>query len=325
MERPGGEEGWTLERLRDAIAPPSGLRTCRGHALSGLLAATIDAVGPGPFGPQARTPSFLRALEAVLDELALGSVSSNALAEAAERLGTTGARLAHLARLADDAIARLTRAGVELTASRWVAASSVLTGGWPADLAFRQLDLTVAPPFPPAVVGFLAALARAASSTGRTLVLRVPLTGDAGIDAALEPVLQAFEAGPDLPGVELLPELAEGPLSEPVRRLTAAPPGSLSTDALEAVVAPGARREAAALVDALRRALDAGASVHRCALVVTGRRGRPGARAGPPGRRHPRGPSPSRPARDDLRRDAWDSSGPGSPPAAHPPRTSPGS
>ena len=268
MERPGGEEGWTLEQLRDAIVPPSGLRTCRGPALYGLLAATIDAVGLGPFGPQARTPSFLRAFEVVLDELALGSVSSATLAEAAERLGTAGARLTHLARLADDATGRMARAGVELAASRWVAASSVLTHGWPADLAFRQLELTVAPPFPPAVVGFLAALARVASSTGRTLALRVPLTGDAGIDAALEPLLQAFEAGPDLPGIELLPELAEGPLSEPVRRLTAAPQGSLSTDALEAVVAPGARREAAALVDALRRALEAGASFDRCAFAV---------------------------------------------------------
>ena len=268
MERPGADGGWTLERLRDAIVRPSGLRTCRGPALHGLLAATVDAVGPGPFGPHARTPPFLHALEAALDELALGTVSATTLAEAADRLGPAGARLAHLARLVGEATARLARSGIELDASRWVAASTVLTQGCPVDLHLTHLELDATPPFPPAVVGFLAALARAISSTGRTLALRVPLTGDAGIDAALEPLLQAFEAGPDLPGIEVLPELTEGPLSEHVRRLTAAAPGSLPTDALAAIVAPGARREAAALVDALRRALDAGAALDRCALAV---------------------------------------------------------
>src|SRR5262245_59602923 len=268
MERLGTDEGWTLERLRDAVVPQSGLRTCCGPALHGLLAAAVDAVGAGPFGAQARSPSFPGAFEALLEELALGSVSAPTLAEAAERLGSAGARLSHLARLIDDATARMARARVELAASRWVAASGVLAHGWPASLQLRRIELTAAPPFPPGVVGFLAALARAASSTARTLAVRVPLTGDAGVDAALEPLLQAFEAGPDLPGVELLPELAEGPLSEPVRRLGAAAPGSLPTQALEAVVAPGARREAAALVDALRRALEAGASVARCAFAL---------------------------------------------------------
>ncbi|HEY1417335.1 MAG TPA: PD-(D/E)XK nuclease family protein [Myxococcaceae bacterium] len=269
MERLGDEDGWTLERLRDAVVPPSGLRTCSGPALHGLLAAAVDVVGPGPFGPQGRTPSFLRALEALLDELALGSVSAATLAEAAERLGSAGGRLAHLSRIVADATGRLATAGVELASSRWVAASSVLAHGWPAHLGFTELGLTVAPPFPPGVVAFLASLARAASSTERTLSLHVPLTGDSGLDAALEPLLKAFEAGPDLPGVELLPELLDGPLAEPVRRLATAAPGSLECPALEGVVAPGTRREAAALVDALRRALDAGAALERSAIGVS--------------------------------------------------------
>ncbi|HEY1907180.1 MAG TPA: hypothetical protein VGG91_14125, partial [Myxococcaceae bacterium] len=268
MERLGDEDGWTLERLRDAVVPPSGLRTCSGPALHGLLAAAVDAIGPGPIGARARTPSFLRALEALLDELALGSVSASTLAEAAERLGSAGGRLAHLARIVANATGRLATAGVELASSRWVTASSVLAHGWPTQLGFTELGLTVAPPFPPGVVGFLAALARAASSTGRTLRLHVPLSGDAGLDAALEPLLKAFEAGPDLPGVELLPELPDGPLAEPVRRLATAAPGSVECRALEAVVAPGTRREAAALVDALRRALEAGAAPGRSVLVV---------------------------------------------------------
>ena len=266
MERLGDDGGWTPERLRDAVLPPWGLRTCSGPALHGLLSAAVEGVGPGPFGAQAASPSFLRGLEATLGELALGSVSAATLGEAAERLGIAGARLAHLARLIHAASERMTRAGVELEASRWVSASGVLTRGWPPHLALRRVELTVTPPFPPGVVGFLAALARAASSAERTLVLHVPLTGDAGLDAALEPLLQAFESGEDLPGVELLPELADGPLSEAVRRLAAA--GSLPTEAFAAVVAPGARREAAALVDALRRALDAGASLDRCAFAV---------------------------------------------------------
>src|SRR5262249_59472421 len=86
MERLGTDEGCTLERLRDAVVPQSGLRTCSGPALHGLLAAAVDAVGAGPFGAQARSPSFLGAFEALLEELALGSVSAPTLAEAAERL-----------------------------------------------------------------------------------------------------------------------------------------------------------------------------------------------------------------------------------------------
>src|SRR5262249_22454706 len=268
MERPGNDEGWTLERLRDALVPPSGLRTCSGPALHGLLAAAVETVGAGPFGAPIRSPTFLFAFESALEELALGSVSAATLAEAAERLGAAGVRLPHLARLVDAATGRMGRARVELVASRWVAASSVLAHAWPASLPFRHLELSATPPFPPAVVGFLAALARAASSTGRSLALHVPLTGDPGLDAAVEPLLQAFEAGPDLPGVELLPELAEAPLAEAVRGLAQAAPGPLPAQALEALVAPGARREAAALVDALRRALDAGASLDRCAFAL---------------------------------------------------------
>jgi len=270
MERLGDHDGWTLERLRDAVVPPSRLRTCSGPALHGLLAAAVQTVGAGPFGSQARSPSFLQALEGVLEELAHGSVSASTLEEAAARLGNGGARLAHLARLIDSATTHLARAGVELSASRWVAACSVLARGWPTHLPLQRVELTVAPPLAPGMVGFLSALARAASSSGRALAVRVPLTGDALTDAALEPVLQAFEAGPDLPGVEVSPELAEGRLSEHVRRLAVAAPGSLPTDALEAVVASGPRREAAALVDALRRALDAGASLDRCAFATLG-------------------------------------------------------
>ncbi len=268
MEALGHEEGWTPERLRDAVVPPSGLRTCSGAALQGLLLAAVDSVGPGPFGAVARSPAFLRGLEALLDELALGGVSAATLAEAAERMGPPGARLAHLAQVVEACGARMATARVELASARWAAASGLLARGWPSELGVDPLTLMLTPPFAPGVVGFLASLARAASDSGRTLALRVPLAGDAGLDAALEPLLQAFEAGPDLPGVELLPELPEGPLSGPVRHMAVAAPGSVATDALQAVVAPGARREAAALVDALRRAIEAGAPPDRCALAV---------------------------------------------------------
>lgn len=268
MDGQGEAEGWTLERLRDAVVPPSGLRVCSGAALQGLLAAAVDSAGPGPFGAIARSPGFLRGLEALLDELALGSVSPTTLAEAAERMGAPGARLAHLARLVEVATERLAAAGVELASGRWLAASTALARGWPASLAVARLEVTATPPFPPGVVGFLGALARSASASERTLVLHVPLAGDAGLDAAVEPLLQAFEAGPDLPGLEVLPELPDGALSEAVRRLGVATPGSAPTALFEAVVVPGARREAAALVDALRRAVEAGAAVERCALAV---------------------------------------------------------
>ena len=263
-----GEESWTLERLRDAVVGPSGLRACAGAALHGMLASAVEAVGSGPFGGVARTPGFLRGLEALLDELALGNVSAGTLAEAAERMGTPGARLAHLAKLVEVSTERLAAARAELPSTRWVTGSAALARGWPDQLPAGHLDVTATPPFPPGVVGFLAAVAHAASRAGRTLAVHVPLAGDAALDAAVEPVLQAFEAGPDLPGVEVLPELAEGALSEAVRRLAGAVPGSAPTSALEAVVSPGARREAAALVDAVRRAVEDGAPVERCALAV---------------------------------------------------------
>ncbi len=131
------EESWTLERLRDAVVPPSGLRACGGAALHGMLASAVEAVGSGPFGGIARTPGFLRGLEALLDELALGSVSAGTLAEAAERMGTPGARLAHLAKLVEVSTERIAAARVELPSTRWVTGSAALARGWP-DAAPRR-------------------------------------------------------------------------------------------------------------------------------------------------------------------------------------------
>ena len=268
MEGRGDIGGWTLERLCDALVPPSGARTTSGPTLLEILGAAIDVVGPGPFGPVARTPAFLRSLERLLDALALGSVSAPTLTEAAARLGPRGARLQHLARWLEAVEERMASAHLDLESARWVAASIALSRGWPATLPGGPLALTLAPPFPPGVVSFVSALARAASAAGQALTLHVPLTGDASLDAALEPILQALEAGPDLPGVEVLPRLPEGALSEPIRRLDAAAPGSLPTAALTALVAPGPRREAAALVAALRRAVEEGAPLDRCLLAV---------------------------------------------------------
>src|SRR5215510_5099170 len=160
------DEGWTLERLRDAVVPPSGLVCCSGPPLHGLLAAAVDDAGPGPFGAVARTPSFLRGLERMLDELALGSVSSSTLAEAAERMGPSGARLLHLARIVECALERMATARVERPSFRWVPAAAELARGWPARLRVEHLELTLGPPCPPGVVGFVAALARALSASG---------------------------------------------------------------------------------------------------------------------------------------------------------------
>ena len=263
-----GQPGWTLERLRDALLPSSGRRSCSGPALQGVLAAAVDQVGPGPFGAVAGTPGFLRALESLLDELALGSVPPAALGEAAERLGPPGRRLLHLGRMVETCLARLLSAQAELPAARWTPATAALARGWPEWLQARRLEVEVAPPCPPAVVAFLGALARATAGSGRALAIHVPLCGDAEMDAALEPLLRAFEGGPDLPGVELLPRLAEGPLSEQVRRQASAERGTLPSGALEALVAPGTGRQTAALIHALRQALEAGAPPDRCTLAV---------------------------------------------------------
>jgi ATP-dependent helicase/nuclease subunit B len=261
---------WTLEQLRDAVAPPSGLRTGQGPALQGLLAAAVTAAGAGQFGAVAQSPAFLRGLEALLESMALGNVAPRALTEAAEQLDSGGERLRSLGTLVQVCQAQMGRAGVELAAQRWTVAATVLSRGWPPTLPFRRLDLTVHPPFPPAVVAFLRVLAAAAARAGRSLVLRAPMTGEASVDAALEPLLRAFESGPDLEGIELLPELPPEscPLALPLRHLTTAASSSMPAESLTAFVAPSARREAAELIHSLRSALDQGAPVESCALVA---------------------------------------------------------
>jgi RecB family exonuclease len=258
---------WTLEGLRDRIAPLTGLRRVRGPALHGLLAAAIARVGAGPFGELATTPSFLGMLEGLLEALSLGNVPAVALAEAGKRLGPGGGRLRALSRLAEASRAELERAGVELPADAWTAGTSVLARGWPEVLApFEAVDVTVQPPVPPAVVAFVSVLARSASEAGRRMVVRAPLAGDGPLDAALEPLLQTLEAGPELPGFELVPELAETPLARALHALSSEQ--QRPTDALSAVAAPTARREAAAQVHAVREALEMGARSQRCALAV---------------------------------------------------------
>jgi RecB family exonuclease len=258
---------WTLESLRDRIAPATGRRRVQGAALQGIFSRAIERAGPGPFGELATTPSFLRLLEALLEALALGNVPPGALAEAGERLGSGGGRLRALSRLTEVSLAALDGAGAELAAASWTAAAQVLAQGWPEALTpFEALDLTLHPPVPPAVVSFVAVLARSASAAGRRLVVRTPLAGDGPLDAALEPLLQALEGAPELEGFELLPELADTPLAAALQSLTSE--RERPTDALSAVVAPTARREAAALVHGLLEALEAGAPAAHCALGV---------------------------------------------------------
>ena len=228
---------WTLEGLRDRIAPLTGRRRVQGPALQGLLVAAIERAGPTPFGELASAPSFLRMLEALLEALALGNVSPGALAEAGERLGASGGRLRALSRLTETSLASLERAGAELAAGSWTSAATVLAHGWPAALApFEELDLTLHPPVPPALVSFVSVLARSASAAGRRMVVRVPLAGDGPLDAALEPLLQALEGAPELAGFELLPELADSELGAALQSLASG--RERPTHALAAVVAP---------------------------------------------------------------------------------------
>jgi ATP-dependent helicase/nuclease subunit B len=261
---------WTLEQLRDAIVPLSGRRTLRGPALQGLLAAASSSVGAGPFGGVAHSPGFLRGLESLLEALALGDVPPRALLEAAERLGSGTERLKWLGALVEACHGQMARAGVELAAQRWTVAATELARGWPAALPFGRLDLTVPPPCAPAVVAFLRMLAASAARAERGIVLRVPMVGEASVDAALEPLLQAFESGPDLEGVELLPELPPEScsLALPLRHLATSSPGSRPVESLRAFVAPGPRRESAELVHLLRKALEEGAPVESCGLVA---------------------------------------------------------
>ncbi len=258
-----------LEALAQLLAAGGGLarRTLDGLG-SWLALAVADAHGKVL---DAADVERLSGLADAVQEARAGRVRAQALLAVAERLGGPPAERLLAVASALGGYQRLLHArGLADAAGRWDDARAALASadGWPRALeGFGRLHLRLHPPVPPVVLEALLALAQLAERQGRPLVLQVPATGEATLDAALEPIFAAVEAHPELSPLvleRLLPPDG-APLSRAVEFL-----GRPAAQVAPAVVFSAARASAAAQLVAAqaRAAVQAGASPARCAVLV---------------------------------------------------------
>ncbi len=260
---------WGLEELRQALAAEAphvrrtldvpgvwlavALCTAQGKPLSGA-----DVVG-------------LQGRSDAVQEARAGRVRARALASLAEKhKGPTGVRLSQLAEALAAYEALLHRRGLADAAGSWDDARAALAQGqaWPRALnRFHRLWVRLEPPLSPVVLEALVALAQKAEGTGRTLRYLVPVTQEATLDAAVEPLFGAFESE-----AELSPLLLErdgpqegAPLAAAVERL-----GLPAAQPAPVLAFSGAHAASCArvLANEARRAVQAGAPPYLCAVLV---------------------------------------------------------
>jgi ATP-dependent helicase/nuclease subunit B len=204
-------------------------------------------------------------------EARAGRVRARALTGLAERVGgAAGERLGAVARALGAYEALLRRRNLADAWGRWDDARAALTSleAWPEALQpYDALHVRLHPPLSPVVLEALVALAHLAERTGHSVHFEVPVTGEATLDAAVEPLFSAFEAHAELSPLvvqrELPPEGA--PLSRAVEGL-----GRPAALPVPAHVFSSARAGAAAheVAHQARLAVQAGASPARCAVLV---------------------------------------------------------
>jgi ATP-dependent helicase/nuclease subunit B len=266
---PGGGSVWPLEALAESLAAGRAVprRTLDGPGafLAVALATTEDAV------LSALDVERLQGWTDAVHEARTGRVRARVLAEVAERLGGgAGQRLGAVARALQAYEGLLRRRGLADTSGRWDDARAALASAqaWPEALGrFGRLVVRLHPPVPPVMLEALVALALLAERTGHAVGYEVPATGEATLDAALEPVFAAFEAH-----AELSPLLMErrvppegAPLSRAVEGLGV--PASVRAPA-QVFSAARAGALAARVAKEARSAVQAGASPARCAVLV---------------------------------------------------------
>jgi ATP-dependent helicase/nuclease subunit B len=260
---------WDLEELRQALASeaPYVRRTLEGPG-AWLAVALATAEGKGLSSADvARVQGWADAVE----EARSGRVRARALAELAERQGgQTGIRLSAVARALGAYEALLRRRGLADTAGSWDDARAAVGEAtrWPRPLErFARLVVRLEPPLSPVALEALVALARLAERTGHSLAYQVPVTGEATLDAAVEPLFSAFESHPELSPLLLARDVPaeDAPLGPAVEALGL--PAAQAAPALvfSAAHADGVARATAA---AARRAVQAGAPPNRCAVLV---------------------------------------------------------
>ena len=197
-------------------------------------------------------------------------VRASAVARLAARVeGASRMRLQALAQALQAYEGVLRRRGLADDSGRWDDARAVLAGSasWPAPLEpFRRVTVTLHPPVAPVTLEAFVALAALGERTGRPVLIEVPSTGEATLDAATEPLFAAFEAHPELSPLVVQREgPGDGPLALSVehlgeRREEPAPLSVWST--------AGAPAEARAVAAEALRAVRAGAMPSRCAVLV---------------------------------------------------------
>ncbi len=204
-------------------------------------------------------------------EARTGRVRAGALAELAERVGgAAGERLGAVARALGAYEGLLRRRGLADASGRWDDARAAVASlqAWPAALErFSAIHVRLPPPVPPVVLEALVALARLGERTGHAVQCEVPVTGEATLDAAVEPLFLAFEAHAELSPhvVQRAPAPDGAPLARAVETL-----GQPGTVPAPAHVFSSARAGAAAreVAHQARLQVQAGASAARCAVLV---------------------------------------------------------
>jgi ATP-dependent helicase/nuclease subunit B len=267
--RAGASTVWTLEALARSLAAgrPSPRRTLDGPGavLAVALATAEDAV------LSASDVERVQGWAEAVQEARSGRVRARVLAELAARMGGAAAeRLLAVTRALGAYEDLLRSRGLADASGRWDDARAALAAaeGWPKALErFGRVLVRLHAPLSPVVLETLVALARLGERTGHAVSCEVPVTGEATLDAAVEPLFVAFEAHPELSPLVVQRELpADGaPLAQAVESLGL--PASVPAPAL---VFSAARTDAVARVVAhqARLAVQAGASPAHCAVLV---------------------------------------------------------
>ena len=262
---------WSFDALASALAA---LRRPVRRFLdeTGVWLAVAIAVDDGSVLGGAAAERLGGLVDAVREARA-AHVRASALARLAERLdGAPRARLDAAARALEAYQGVLRRRALADAWGRWDDARAAMAGStdWPAPLGrFRRVTVTLHPPLAPVTLEALVALAALGERTGRSVVIELPGTGEATLDAATEPLFAAFEAHPELSPFTVQREgPGSGPLGRAVEHLgergEEAAPVSLFS-------AAGARTEARAVAGEALRAIRAGAVPSRCAVLVPDR------------------------------------------------------
>ncbi|MGO8970323.1 MAG: PD-(D/E)XK nuclease family protein [Myxococcaceae bacterium] len=260
---------WTLEALVRALAAAAPVPRRALDGLGSWLAVAVATVEARPLS--AREVEQLFGLSDAVQEARAGRVRARALQGVAGRWeGAAAERLGAVARALGGYESLLHRRGLADGAGGWDDARAALASAvaWPQALeGFEGLHVRLHPPLPAVALEALVALGQLAERVGRKVRFEVPATGEATLDAALEPLFLAFEAHPELSPSVLAGELppAGATLGRVVERL-----GLPATAPAPAFLFSAAHTAAAAsvLAQQARAAVQAGASPAACAVLV---------------------------------------------------------